>query len=228
MTVGTRSVLFGAHQFLLHPWFVAWGWWRLFGFPFDPRLWVAFFVHDLGYIGKPNMDGHEGEKHPEFGARIMSRLFDRRESAEHTERLGKLFSPGPWGRFSLYHSRFYARRHKAEPSRLCYADKLSIVLTPAWLYLPMARRTGELAEYMAPKHHEAGGKYEGERHRYTATPEDWYRSVQEFLERWIADELGRPVTGHGDEPAPWWWWALLMALAAVPVLLNALEGVFTW
>ena len=76
MTIGTKSVLFGAHQFLLHPWFVAWGWWTLYGFPFDPRLWVAFFVHDLGYIGKPNMDGPEGELHPRFGARLMALLFD--------------------------------------------------------------------------------------------------------------------------------------------------------
>lgn len=44
MTVGTKSLLFGAHQFLIHPWFVAWGWWTLYGFPFDPRLWAAFFV----------------------------------------------------------------------------------------------------------------------------------------------------------------------------------------
>ena len=69
MTVGTKSVLFGAHQFLIHPWFVAWGWWTLYGFPLDPRLWVAFFVHDLGYIGKPNMDGPEGETHPLLGAK---------------------------------------------------------------------------------------------------------------------------------------------------------------
>lgn len=72
MKIGTKSVLFGAHQFLIHPWFVALGWWKLYGFPFDPRLWVAFFVHDLGYIGKPNMDGPEGERHPVFGASIMA------------------------------------------------------------------------------------------------------------------------------------------------------------
>jgi hypothetical protein len=28
------------------------------------------------------------------------------------------------------------------------ADKLAFVLTPAWLYLPMTRATGELSEYM--------------------------------------------------------------------------------
>ena len=30
MRIGTKSVLFGAHCFLLHPWFVAWGWMDLY------------------------------------------------------------------------------------------------------------------------------------------------------------------------------------------------------
>ncbi len=77
MQIGTKSVLFGAHCFFLHPFFVAWAWWKLYGFPWDPRLWAAFILHDIGYWGKPNMDGPEGETHPEVGARIMGRLFDR-------------------------------------------------------------------------------------------------------------------------------------------------------
>ncbi|MDQ6662779.1 MAG: hypothetical protein M3Z23_00090, partial [Acidobacteriota bacterium] len=44
MKIGTRSVLFGAHQFLLHPVFLAIAWRRLYGFPWDPRLWAAFFL----------------------------------------------------------------------------------------------------------------------------------------------------------------------------------------
>ncbi len=114
MTVGTKSVLFGAHQFLIHPWFVAWGWWTLYGFPFDPRLWVAFFVHDLGYIGKPNMDGPEGETHPELGARLMH-WFD-----------GFILGGWRWHDFSLLHSRYYAKTLHKRPSRLCMADKLAI------------------------------------------------------------------------------------------------------
>jgi hypothetical protein len=51
MTVGTKSVLFGAHCFLIHGFFVARGWWTLWGFPWDARLWAAFFIHDLGYLG---------------------------------------------------------------------------------------------------------------------------------------------------------------------------------
>lgn len=77
MKIGTKSVLFGVHCWAIHPWFVAWAWWKLYGFPFDPLLWVAFFVHDLGYFGKPNMDGKEGETHVEFGAKVMHWLFDK-------------------------------------------------------------------------------------------------------------------------------------------------------
>ena len=74
MNIGTRSVLFGAHQFLLHPLCLAIAWRRLYGFPWDPRLWAAFFLHDLGYIGSGDMDGPEGEKHVELGANIMRAL----------------------------------------------------------------------------------------------------------------------------------------------------------
>jgi hypothetical protein len=76
MKIGTRSILFGAHCWFIHPWFVAAAWSKLYGFPTDLRLWVAFFVHDLGYWGKPNIDGDEGESHPILGARIMGALFD--------------------------------------------------------------------------------------------------------------------------------------------------------
>jgi hypothetical protein len=53
-----------------------------------------------------------------------------------------------WGAFTAAHSRYWAKRHGRQVSRLCVADKLAFVLTPAWLYLPMAKATGELAEYM--------------------------------------------------------------------------------
>ena len=77
MNVGTKSLLFGVHQFALHPILVAMAWWKLYGFPWDPRLWVAFVVHDWGYWGKPNMDGPARDTHPELGASIMAFLFDR-------------------------------------------------------------------------------------------------------------------------------------------------------
>jgi hypothetical protein len=75
VSVGTRSVLFGVHAFWLHPFFTAEAWRQIYGFPWDVRLWVAFFVHDLGYWNKNNMEGPEGETHVYVGARILSWLF---------------------------------------------------------------------------------------------------------------------------------------------------------
>ncbi len=162
MKIGTKSVLFGAHCFFLHPWFVAYAWYNLYGFPFDPRLWVAFFVHDLGYLGKPNMDGDEGELHPYFGAKVM-RIFGRK-----------------WFEFTLYHSRFLAKKNGAQYSKLCVADKLAIALTPAWLYLPMVRATGEIKEYMKDAEVNSQGwiKVQGSQLK-------WYLAVQDYVRKWV-------------------------------------------
>jgi len=161
MTIGTKSVLYGAHQFLLHPLFVAWGWWLLYGFPFDPRLWIAFIIHDLGYIGQPNLDGPEGKMHPNWAARFMDRWFGE-----------------SWGDLCFLHSRSMARWARRPPSRLCMADKMVTSLTPAWLYLPMARATGELEEYM--------GVWKG---TFTPeakdlTPEQWYALLGKRTRAW--------------------------------------------
>jgi hypothetical protein len=173
MKIGTKSILFGVHSFWLHPWFVALAWTRLYGFPFDPRLWVAFFVHDLGYLGKPNMDGPEGEKHVELGARVMN-----------------LFGP-KWRDFSLYHSRYYAKRDGVTPSRLCIADKLSFCVTPKWLYLPLAHATGEIHEYMARAKTRAASNDKLtaiERAKVTAvTPSEWFDGVRDYLRRWAEE-----------------------------------------
>ena len=131
MRVGLKSLLSGAHCFALHPLFVAWGWTKLHGFPWDPRLWAAFVLHDIGYAFATEMDGDEGEKHVVLGARIMGRFFGPR-----------------WQSECFRHSRYWCRRTGLPISRLCLADKLAFALTPAWLYLPMACWTGELAEYM--------------------------------------------------------------------------------
>lgn len=162
MRIGTKSVLFGAHCFFLHPWFVAWGWWKLYGFPWDPRLWVAFFVHDLGYWGKSNMDGEEGELHPIWGANFMYFWF-----GQH------------WYMFVRYHSRYLAKKDKQPYSLLCVADKLAISLTPAWLYLPMVRATGEIEEYMKDaktKHADMPSDLTSE--------QTWYTGVQDYCRRW--------------------------------------------
>lgn len=180
MKIGTRSVLYGAHCFFIHPFFVAWAWWRLYGFPWDPRLWVAFFVHDLGYFGKPNMDGPEGEQHPEWGARVMLYLFDL--SPLLGRLLSRLFGKHSgfyWYNFVLYHSRYLAKADGAQFSPLCVADKLAIALTPAWLYLPMVRATGEIHEYMADAKADHPDMPVD-----LATERTWYQGVQDYCRRW--------------------------------------------
>ncbi len=161
MKRGTKSILFGAHCWCIHPWFVALGWWKLYGFPFDPRLWVAFFVHDLGYWSKPNMDGPEGQTHPELGGRIMERLFGEQ-----------------WGDFTRLHSRYYARLEGKPVSPLCAADKLATSLIPAWIYVPMATWSGEIYEYMAlPGSFQAwlDGEHDGSRYGWFAWVQDHFK-----------------------------------------------------
>lgn len=173
MRIGTKSVLFGAHCFFIHPWFVALAWWQLYGFPLDPRLWIAFFVHDLGYIGKPNMDGPEGETHPQLGAAIMG-LFGQQ-----------------WHDFTLLHSRFYARAVGKPHSRLCAADKLATALTPRWLYLTLVRLTGEIDEYMGM----AGqGKYQRDESVMWSLKQSgkfdrisWHATMTAFMRKWAWD-----------------------------------------
>lgn len=171
LNVGTRSVLYGVHCALIHPFFVALGWWRLYGFPWDPRLWVAFFVHDLGYWGKPNIDGPEGERHVRFGARLMHRVFDRWCSNNHK-----------WYYFCLYHSRFYTKQGGGNPSRLCYADKMAFCLTPWWLYRRQANWSGEIKEYMASA---AGGSKYAFMQIYSDDQRTWFENGKKYMLKWV-------------------------------------------
>lgn len=165
MKVGTKSVLIGAHCFFIHPLVLALAWYKLYGWGKvhdryvgavslkNPLLWICFFVHDLGYWGKPNMDGDEGEVHPYWGAEFMQKVY-----------LFFRWNPekaAMWFAFSLYHSRFLSKRHGRNPSLLCAADKLAIALEPWWFYLPRVWITGEVWEYYSlAKISE--GKYAGE------------------------------------------------------------------
>ena len=133
MRIGTKSLLFGAHCFFIHPILVFIAWTKLYGFPKHLALWLCFLVHDWGYWQRPDLDGPEGERHPELGANIVRFFF------------GDL-----WGDFCLYHSRRYAKLHGKGISQLCTADKLATVLMPAWLYVPMTSLTGEIKSYMVP------------------------------------------------------------------------------
>ena len=183
MKVGTKSVIGGAHCFFLHPFFVAWGWTRLFGFPWDPCLWAAFGLHDIGYLGRSDMDGPEGQEHVLLGARIM----------------GSLFGPA-WEDECLRHSRYWCRRTGVPISRLCLADKLAFALMPAWLYLPMTRWTGELAEYMIRSRERQAGENSFTRDEeqliQSESPELWLRGLQSYTLRWVERHRGDVAASH--------------------------------
>lgn len=195
MRIGTKTLLFGVHQFLLHPLFVAMAWWRLYGFPWNWRLWPCFLVHDWGYWGCRDLDGDEGSRHPEYGARLISRLLDRRPYSDwltlnqgplvHQEQLG------PWGKFCLLHSRNYARSVELLPSRLCMADKLAICLMPEWLYLTLAWLTGELAEYQDNGKHATPrpGGFPNELQCYLLQQENpwlWLRGLKSYMQSYVS------------------------------------------
>lgn len=193
MKVGTKSVLFGAHCFLIHPVILFIAWWKLFGFPYSPKLWVAFFVHDLGYFGKPNMDGAEGVTHPELGAMIMHKLFDEKGTVVNIGRNQTIRTADKmeWHDFVLYHSRFYAKKYGKQPSKLCIADKLAICLEPTYFYLLRVNLSGEVTEYMkvAESRNLAGeptNKYESMK-LSTKKQVDWFRAVKSYIGRWVEE-----------------------------------------
>lgn len=159
MTIGTKSVLFGVHNPIIHTYFHIKAWKILYNRWPHWKTIVCMFVHDLGYIGKSNMDGKEGKSHPELGAYIASKLFDRRnpfcsrcmarqkDTWSMIKKSDTCSICDKYARFVLGHSRSYAKSHNMYPSELCWSDKLAVVLEPYWLYIPRAILTGEIKEY---------------------------------------------------------------------------------
>lgn len=133
MRVGTKSILFGAHQFIWHPTTVFFAWKELYGKWPNFKEAVCIVVHDWGYWGCSNMDGPEGEMHPIYGALIASIICDK-NNHNYLDMV-------------LYHSRHFADKVGAWPSKLCWADKLCVKFDPWWFYLPRTILTGEIKEY---------------------------------------------------------------------------------
>lgn len=136
MTTGTKSLLFGVHQFAWHPVTVWIAWLRLYREAPSWRVTACIVFHDWGYWGVKEMDGPDGEYHPTLGARIAHRLFDESTSYE-------------WHDFCLHHSRYLSQKLGVEPSKLCWADKFSMLHDWQPFYLFRARLSGELAQYRA-------------------------------------------------------------------------------
>jgi hypothetical protein len=82
-------------------------------------------------MGQSEMDGEGSENHVRLGAEIVRWVCGDGYADE-----------------CYRHSRLWCRLNDRTTSRLCLADKMAFVLTPAWLYMPMAKASGELQEYM--------------------------------------------------------------------------------
>jgi hypothetical protein len=163
-SIGTRSLLFGVHQFLWHPFTVWLAWKELYGTPSWNET-VCIALHDIGYWGMKNMDGDEGARHPETGAEWVGRMFGEE-----------------YRQLVLGHSRSYAQIHKISTSKLCWADKLSIKYERWWLYLPRAWASGELKEYRTVADRK-GFIHKNKSHRR------WFEKLKEDMERQSKEEV---------------------------------------
>jgi len=144
MRLGRRSLLFGCHQFALHPIFVLVAWVKVYrpdnplAFILHPPRLLAALVHDWGYWFCHTMDGADGRSHPSFGASLVLRL----TKSDY------------WWAEVLLHSRFYAGLLDKAPSNMCWVDKLSTALYPSWLWATLAYLSGEGWEYMEDTRYE--------------------------------------------------------------------------
>ena len=140
MTLGTKTLLFGVHQVLIHPLLVTISWVKLYhSFP-NWRELFCIFIHDWGYWGKPSLKDADGDTHPELGAKIAHRLFDKERYSYD------------WQNFILGHSSFYVVRNGIQPSKLLAADKYFHCMIPLWFYKMLAVPTGEFKHYRELKH----------------------------------------------------------------------------
>lgn len=115
MTEGTKSLLFGCHQFLMHPLCVLWAWHKLYGrWPKLGQI-ICIFLHDVGHLGKNYLTDPELKKiHWRMGAEIARKL---------------LGEDAYW--FTRWHSKS-SNGDTWQPTELFWADKYSRLVAPLW------------------------------------------------------------------------------------------------
>ncbi len=166
MNIGTKSLLYGGHQFILHPLFVYLAWIKVYRRL--PSFWesCAIAIHDWGYWGKPNIDGPEGEDHPRWAAEQLHSLTGKHELWE----------------LCNFHSRFQARRYPGgKPSKLCLPDKMGVAFLPAWLWVALCTLSGELKEY------QTAAKYSSAEREMKKHPIAWFRHYRAAVYKWAKD-----------------------------------------
>lgn len=116
MTEGTKTVLFGSHNVLMHSLFIIIAWVLLY--KKVPKFWqlVCIFIHDIGYFGMNHLTADTNENHTELGAKIGYRLFGFKA----------------W-LFIVGHSRKDAEKYGVPLSELEAPDDYVWVIMPLWL-----------------------------------------------------------------------------------------------
>jgi hypothetical protein len=164
MKTGTKSVLFGVHQFIWHPITVWLAWWKLYGKTPTFKETICIVVHDWGYWGCSKMDDAKGEEHPMVGASVARFLFGDK-----------------YGYLVLCHSRHLSNRMGLDPSELCWPDKFSILYEPRWWYLLRANLSGEIKEYVSN-----GERYHGRK----MTQREWFDWIKAHLQKVAKQRIG--------------------------------------
>lgn len=149
MKIGTKSLLFGCHQFLWHPITVALAYRKLFREWPDMVGWLCIAFHDIGYWGCPEIDGPKGKLHPVPGATLVGRLVQRWHRLRGHNKVFSSLMAGDAALRSLLHSRSIAIDNKLAPSDICWADKYSLFFEPEWFYLIRTSLSGELEEFIS-------------------------------------------------------------------------------
>ncbi len=191
MRIGTKSILFGVHQFLLHPLFVMVAWWKLYQCPSWREL-LAIVIHDWGYWGVQKMESPEGDAHPEWAAVWCLKrgwLSEAAECLKHSRFFCKDFSQVKTPH--LLNSVFGAGRLDPTPSRLCWADKLGTAMYPVWLWVMLAKLSGECREYMDNAKYEIhAGLAHGDR---KDTPYSFFQRYKNKVREWRASGWAEAV-----------------------------------
>jgi len=132
MTEGTKSLLFGSHQFIMHPLMVTLAWRRLYGRWPKPWQLVCIFLHDIGHFGKDYLTYFEHKKnHWKLGANIAGKLF---------------------GDHAYWFTRWHSKTSNGgcwQGSKLFWADKYSWLIAPKWWL-----RTNNVVEGFSKRQHD--------------------------------------------------------------------------
>lgn len=154
MTLGTKTLLFGGHQILVHPLLVLIAWIKLYKSLPNWKELLCIFIHDWGYWGMESLKCSKGDTHPEFGAEMAGKYLGQE-----------------WKDFILGHSTFYITRNKIKASKLLAPDKYWHCMIPLWLYKLLTIPTGEFAHYRGLKHARQVSALD-------ATDKEWWSKLQ--------------------------------------------------